>query len=185
MIELLERPAVRHQVAPLSVEGYHRLRDWGLVPIKSELLNGLIVEKLTKSPLNTLILHRLYNHLAADLPAGLQLRKEDPLTLATSEPEPDIAIVAGSIEDYRDRHPDTALMVAEVAVSSSELDRAKADLYAQAGVPSYWLVSPAEGIVEVYTGPGATSYENVERHGAGQVLSTWYGATIDIDALFA
>jgi Uma2 family endonuclease len=185
MIDLLERSTVPRKVASLSVEGYQRLRDLGLVPVKSELRNGMVVEKAAKSPLHTLILHRLYDHLAADLPASLQLRKQEPLTLSASELEPDIAIVAGSIEDYRDRHPETALLVAEVAVSSSELDRAKADLYAQAGVPSYWLVSPAEGTVEVYTGPGATSYENVERHGAGQVLSTWYGATIDIDALFA
>jgi hypothetical protein len=77
MIDLLERLAVRHQVAPLSVAGYHRLRDLGLAPIKSELLDGAIVAKMTKSPLHTLVTHRLFARLAAGLPDGYQLRKED------------------------------------------------------------------------------------------------------------
>ena len=102
MIELLERPAVRHQVAPLSVDGYHKLRDLGLVRVKTELLNGVIVEKMTKSPLHTFLAQRLYDQLRADLPLGYQLRKEDPLTLATSEPEPDLAIVAGTAETFRE-----------------------------------------------------------------------------------
>jgi Uma2 family endonuclease len=185
MIELLERPAVRHRVAPLSVAGYHQLRDLGLVPIKSELLNGLIVEKMTKSPLHTLILHRLQERLAACLPADLLLRKEDPLTLAASEPEPHIAIVAGCMEDYRDRHPETALLVAEVAISSADLDRAKADLYARAGVRDYWLILPTSRTVEVYSDPTPEGYAASARRGSGDTLTTRYGATIDLDALFA
>jgi Uma2 family endonuclease len=185
MIELLERPAVRHRVAPLSVAGYHQLRELGLVPIKSELLNGLIVEKMTKSPLHTLILHRLQERLAACLPADLLLRKEDPLTLVASEPEPDIAIVEGCMEDYREHHPETALLVAEVAVSSADLDRAKAELYAQAGVREYWLILSTSRTVEVFSGPQTEGFAASVRRGPGDKLTTWYGAIIDLDALFA
>jgi len=127
---MLEHPVVRRQIAPFSVEGYHKLRDLGVVSVKTELLNGAIVEKMTKSPRHTLLVHRLCDGLAVDLPSGYQLRKEDPLTLMTSEPEPDIAIVSGDIETYRDRHPTTAALVLEVAVSSREVDWAKAELYA-------------------------------------------------------
>jgi len=185
MIEILQRPAVRRQVAPFSVESYHKLRDLGLISAKTELLNGVIVKKMTKSPLHTLLAHRLFDRLAVDLPPDCQLRKQDPLTLATSEPEPDIAIVLGDIETYRDHHPTTAELAVEIAVSSVEVDRAKADLYAGAGVSTYWLVLVDDRTVEVYSQPEPSGYRNMETRGPGHTLETWYRARIPLDALFA
>jgi Uma2 family endonuclease len=184
MIELLERPAVRHQVALLSVDAYHTLRDLGLVREKTELLNGVIVEKMTKSPLHTFLAHRLYDYLSVDLPPGYQLRKEDPLTLATSEPQPDLSVVAGDAETFRDQHPITAELVVEIAVSSVEIDRAKADLYAAAGVPTYWLVLAEAAAVDVYTEPGPAGYGQVRRLWADDSLCSWYGRPIVLDELF-
>jgi Uma2 family endonuclease len=184
VIELLESPAVRRQVAPLSVQSYHKLRDLGLVPVKTELLNGLIVRKMTKSPLHTLLAHRLYDRLSCGLPPGYQLRKEDPLTLSTSEPEPDIAIVTGDIETYRDHHPSTGRLVAEIAVSSIDVDRAKADLYAEAGIPTYWLVLAEKGEVEAFSQPSPTGYREAVTRRRGDTLETWYGARIPLDELF-
>jgi len=185
MIELLEHPEVRAQVAPLSLDGYHRLRDLGLAPIRSELLKGVIVNKVTKSPLHTLTAHRLWDRLAVGLPPGYQLRKEDPLTLTDSEPEPDLALVRGTDADFRTHHPATAELVVEIAVSSLDLDRAKATVYAAAGVPVCWLVIPLERRVEVCTEPGAAGYGRVETFGPGDTLATFYGAAIPLDALFA
>lgn len=184
MIEILERPAIREQAAPLSLEGYHVLRDLGLVPVKSELLNGVVVEKVTKSPLHTLIAHRLQALLAAGLPAGYQLRKEDPLTLDDSEPEPNLAVVAGDIETFRDHHPDSAALVVEIAATSADIDRAKADLYAAAGIPAYWLVLGREETVEVHASPANGRYRDVQQVTRSEKLRTWYGAEIPLARLF-
>lgn len=160
------------------------LRDLGLVPVKSELLTGVVVEKRTKSPLHTLIAHRLYALLAAGLPAGYQLRKEDPLTLAASEPEPDLAIVAGTIDSFRDHHPETAELVVEIAVTSADLDRAKANLYAAAGIPVYWLILGRDGAVEVHSSPVAGRYSDIRRVTRPEALTTWYGTEIQLGRLF-
>lgn len=185
MTDLLERPAIRRQATRWSVADYHRLRDLGLAPVRSELLDGVIIDKMTKSPLHTLIVHRLQAALAVGLPDGFQLRKEDPLSLATSEPEPDIAIVAGSDADFREHHPHTARLVVEVAISSEELDRAKAGLYDAAGIEVYWLILPASLSCEVYSEPTGMGYRQVEICGPGGLLRTWYGAGLSVDALFA
>ena len=66
--------------------------------------------------------------------------KEDPLTLADSEPEPDLAVIDGKIKDYDYIRVTTARLVIEVSVSSLALDRAKAAIYAAAGIPEYWIV---------------------------------------------
>ncbi len=184
MIEILESPAIRRQVALLSVESYHRLRDLGLVSVKTELLQGVMVEKMTKSPLHTLIVHRLHDRLAMGLPSGYQLRKEDPLTLAHSEPEPDLAIVRGDIERFRTHHPTTAELVAEVAVSSLQVDRAKASLYAEAAVPLYWLVLAEQHAIEVYSEPTPSRYRCQRLYAQGDVLETWYGARVQLEELF-
>ena len=94
------------------------------------------------------------------------VRLHSPLALdAESEPEPDVAVVAGAPRDYLGVHPTTAVLVVEVADSSLRLDRRlKGGLYARAGLPDYWIVNLAEGVVEVHRHPQAVADAP---HGAG------------------
>jgi Uma2 family endonuclease len=80
------------------------------------------------------------------------------LTLSDSEPEPDVAVVLGSPAEYRYRHPSTAALVIEVAVTSSDLDREKAAIYAEAKVPEYWLIMPGLEQTDVYSMPAQNGY---------------------------
>lgn len=73
-------------------------------------------------------------------------------TLANSEPEPDVAIVRGRLDDFSSRHPgpnDVSLVV-EVADKTLVTDRFKAQLYAGAGIPVYWIVNLSERAIEVF-----------------------------------
>lgn len=83
------------------------------------------------------------------------VRVQLPLAIGDdSEPEPDVAVVPGSIRDYRDTHPECALLVVEVADTTLAFDRdVKGSLYARAAVPEYWIVNLVESIVEVYRLP--------------------------------
>jgi Uma2 family endonuclease len=78
------------------------------------------------------------------------------LTLARSEPEPDFAIVDRRIARRAAHHPDTAVLVIEVAVDSLPKDRAKAAIYAEAGVQEYWIVDVAHRRVEIRRRPQPT-----------------------------
>ena len=92
------------------------------------------------------------------LPLGCLLFSEAPLTVGDSEPEPDLFIAKGTHETFRRAHPTTAALVIEVAVSSLELDRLKALIYAEAGVPEYWIVRPEDHCVEIYRQPDGQNY---------------------------
>ena len=61
------------------------------------------------------------------------IRPQMPLDLedGSSDPEPDMSVVAGTPDDFR-AHPATALLAVEVADSSLSLDRKKAAYYAAA-----------------------------------------------------
>jgi Uma2 family endonuclease len=77
------------------------------------------------------------------MPLGWRVRVQLAITTSDSEPEPDLAVVCGSIRDHARRHPapHEIVLVIEVAASSLTVDRAKARLYARAGIPAYWIVN--------------------------------------------
>lgn len=171
MSSILDNDAVRDAVLPITVEQYHELSEAGIIPEKTELLRGVIIEKMTKSPLHTWMVQRLLEWFQLHVKPQAYVRKEEPLTLDQSEPEPDLAVVDGTPDDYQTTHPKTALLVIEVAVSSEDLDRAKADDYALAQVPEYWLVLPQNRIIEVFTEPSPGGYAGHTQYTSGDTIS--------------
>jgi Uma2 family endonuclease len=172
MTSILDNPAVRQAVLSVSVEQYHRLGESGVIPENTELLKGVIVGKMIKSPMHTWLVQFLVDRLKTNLPPGLHVRQEQPLTFTDSEPEPDIAVVAGCPDDYRSAHPSSAVLVIEVAVSSAELDREKANLYAAAGITEYLIIVPDQKCVEAHSHPHSAAYTTVRKFGRGEILSS-------------
>ena len=127
-------------VWPLGVKAYHALGDLGLIPEKTELLYGQIFHKMSQSPLHSFLSEFLEDILRGAVPSGCHVRGEEPLTLGDSEPEPDLAVVRGRREDFRQAHPTTAELVIEVCVTSHDFDRSKLRAYASASVKECWLV---------------------------------------------
>jgi Uma2 family endonuclease len=164
MSAILDEPEVRRQVFPVSVEFYHQAGALGMLGEDVELLDGIIVKKMAKSPLHTLLVAGLEELLRRMLPAGTTLRKEEPLTLAASVPEPDLAVVSGGRRDFAAGHPATALLVVEVAVTTEERDRRKAAIYAEAGVPEYWLVEPESRRLTVFRQPQGGAYAEAREY---------------------
>src|SRR5712671_6409757 len=100
MAAILEMPEVRQRVSPLSVEEYHRLDEFNERGRRTELIRGIVIEKMSKSPLHASLAKLLYDTIARMLGVGYVVRREDPLTLADFEPEPDVAVVRGVPADF-------------------------------------------------------------------------------------
>lgn len=167
----LDRPEGRSRLWPLSVEAYHALGAAGLIPERTELLYGFVFNKMPKSPLHSFLAERLRRFLEAVLSSGYLVRMAQPVTIDRSEPEPDLAVVAGSYEDFRDRHPTTAEIVIEIAVTSEEYDHDKAAAYAAAGIKEFWLVLALQRQIEVYSQPENGGY-TLHRVMQGDELAT-------------
>jgi Uma2 family endonuclease len=163
MSSILDKPSIRQVALPITVEQYHRLSQEGIVSEQTELLQGVIIERMTKSPRHTYLVQMLMKWLDSVVGPNNYVRKEEPLTLTDSEPEPDVAVVAGTPEDFRLAHPKRAELVIEVAIATAELDRDKADVYAAAGIPEYWIVLPDEQAVEIHRDPTSTGYQSGQR----------------------
>lgn len=147
----------------LSVELYHKMIDAGVFASdeRVELIRGLLVKKTPKNAPHRISTHKAQVALSAVLPPGWHAQTQNPIQVAGSEPEPDLAVVRGRPEDYNPGHPapPNVPLVVEIAESSLPIDRGeKRSLYAEAGIPVYWIVNLVDGVLEVYTDP----------HGAGE-----------------
>ena len=155
---ILDIPEVRARISTIGVAQYHQFPEFNANGRRTELIRGVVIEKKSKSPRHSSIARRLIKLLEPGIPAHCILLREDPLTLADSEPEPDLAIVRGHEQDFADCHPTTAALVIEIAVTSAAEDRSLASLYAEAAVEEYWIVLPVERRIEVHRRPQDGSY---------------------------
>jgi len=190
MMNAVESPPVPlrgAELLPLSVAAYRALGEAGLIPENTELLYGFVYTKMSKSPFHSFLLQFLHEALTRILPAGRLLRTEQPITCGDSEPEPDLAVVAGRKEDFRHDHPHTAELVIEVSISSHDYDRSKLRAYAAAGVKECWLVLGPEKKIEVYWQAKNGQFTEHASHGPDGTLTSVAlpEFTLSMDALFA
>ena len=117
------------------------------------------------------------------------VRSQLPLVVGKrSVPEPDLAVVAGTVADYDRAHPTSALLVVEVADSSLKQDRlTKRAIYAAAGIAEYWIVNLPDDCVEIRRepDPGRRRYASttVARRGDTIELSTLSGVRVLVSDL--
>lgn len=167
------RSGTAPQLLPISVDQFQQMIEQGILkdgdPV--ELIDGMLVRKdrgvcgenlMGHHPRHALLILRLQRLLRGLCEsAGWHLRIQLPVKLNdNSAPEPDIAVVRGSEEDYADRHPgpEDLVLVIEVAGSSLGTDRTtKQRLYATAGVPQYWIANLTLSQIEFLEQPDSAS----------------------------
>ena len=135
---------------------YERLVDLGAFEREPvELIAGQLIVAEPQSSYHATTVGFIDDALRAFLPRGFFVRAQMPLALdADSAPEPDLAVVRGTREDYLTTHPARPVLVIEVADYSLHFDRHdKASLYARGHIADYWIVNLVERVLEVYRDP--------------------------------
>lgn len=174
-----------------SVEQYEKMIERGILGAqdKVELIEGEILEMSPAGGPHSKYTMKLFRLLAAAYASPWVARIQCPIKLTHSEPEPDIAFYQPHPDEYEAEHPTAkvAVLVVEVSETSLHLDRQiKAPLYAQEGIPEYWIVDLANKSIEVHREPGAAGYGFMKRHGSGDTidLPAIDGARLAVDELF-
>ena len=176
-------PILWEKSRPIKRVEYEKMVAMGLFgDERVELLYGVIVEMPPKGPPHDSAIQRLTKRLVAAIGDRADVRVQSAFAASDgSEPEPDLAIVPAG--GYREKHPDQAFLVIEVADSSLAIDRGtKAQLYAESGVPEYWVVNVRDAIVEVHTEIVRGVYTHVTpyRAGARVALSTFPDVVLEV-----
>jgi Uma2 family endonuclease len=146
----------------LSVPQYQAMVRAGILTENDnvELLDGLLVTKMSKNPPHRVATRRTRRRLEDVLPDAWFADSQEPVVLSASEPEPDITVARSELSDDSTRNPEAGDVALVVEVADSTLSHdctVKRILYAEALTPIYWIVNLVDSQLEVYsdpTGPG-------------------------------
>jgi len=136
-----------------------------------ELLRGVLVTMTPPNPPHAECVDRLTEALVPLLVGRARVRIQGPFAASEhSVPEPDVGVYPAG--DYGRAHPNQALLLIEVSDSSLRKDRrVKGGIYAESGVPEYWIVNLQDRLVEVLREPVDGVYTHSETAGPGDALS--------------
>jgi Uma2 family endonuclease len=156
-----------------SVDDYHRMIEAGILADRQvELLNGEICSMVPEGIPHTYCGISLSKRFEQKLGDRAEVRQARPITLSSSEPEPDIAIVKGTFEDYRYRQPSAAdvLLIVEISETSLAKDlKLKRATYAAAGIADYWIIDLNKPQLIVFRNLQDGDYQFEERLQQGSI----------------
>ena len=172
-----------------TVDEYHRMAETGIFKPKErvELIRGVVRRMSAKNYAHVVAVTKVLKKLTSALADRASVYPEAPLRFVglDSEPEPDIVATSSPVvEDYGKSKP---LLVVEVAESSLRYDlNAKAPLYAEAGVPEYWVVNLVDREFVVFRTPENGTYRDRTTHGIDERVmpEAWPDVVIAVDELF-
>ena len=151
-----------------TVDEYYKMYEQGLFHGKRvELLKGEIFEMSPMLSPHATSIALVYEMLREIFKDGFLIRTQMPVRFSKiDEPEPDVAVIHGSIRDFTDAHPTTATLLVEVAFTSLNFDRTKKlKLYSENDIEEYWIVNLKQRQLEVFRTPVARgeSYDYAEK----------------------
>ena len=158
----MSEPAVRRR--RWTRFDYERVVDCGVFGPEDriELLDGELWEMTPQGSRHAVVCTLVADVLRPAIGNGAHVRVQAPIALYdVSEPEPDIAVIAGGPRDHLAAHPSRDLLLAEVSESTLSHDRGrKLSAYARNGVPEYWLIDLVAERLEVYCDPSETAHDS-------------------------
>jgi Uma2 family endonuclease len=107
-----------------------------------------------------------------------------------SEPRPDVVICKPLPELFGpfEPEPSDVLLLVEISDTSLRYDtRIKSRLYAEAGIPEYWILNIPDVVLQLRTDPADGEYRRIEnfKHGQSITARMLPGIVFTIDELLA
>lgn len=162
--------AVRHA---FTVDEWHHMGETGLFgeDARLELLDGEVIEMSPIGSRHASCVNRLVRLLITEIGSEALIFSQNPVVLdATSEPQPDLAVLVPRSDEYSLSHPtpQEILLLVEVSDTTLAFDRdRKAPYYARSGVLECWIVDLAGDEIVVMRSPGVGGYGDVRPFGRG------------------
>lgn len=160
---------------------------------KLELIEGELLTKTSKKRPHGVVFQALVEWLASTF--GIRrVNMEAPIDVApddnpTTEPEPDLAVLAKNGPEYMGANPPASDVQLLIEVSSSTLDfdlGPKARLYARAAIQEYWVFDIPHRRLIVHREPIAGVYKSVTAYLEGESVAplAMPSASLEISAAF-
>jgi Uma2 family endonuclease len=189
-LEVREEPRIlRHRI---TVDDYYRMAEVGLLAhdARVELIEGEIIEMASIGSRHYAAVAKLSRLLErAVLDQAIVVAQSSLRLSRSSQPEPDLVLIKPRADFYATALPTGAdsFLVVEVSDTTLPYDvKVKAPLYAQHGVPEYWVIDIEQKALRRFAAPQDGSWTDVTVVVSPGVvcLPGVEGATIDLSGLF-
>lgn len=167
-------------IARLTLDEYDRMiaravfeRDRRIELIHGELREMSPIGDPHRDAVNVLTNDWFAAHSTAAFRAKVTVQIQCPIRLPAqaSSPIPDMSWLAKGGAGAISGGADEVFLVIEVADSSLDGDREeKAQLYAEAGIPDYWIVNLVDHCVEVHRDPEGGRYQSLTTYRGGDEI---------------
>lgn len=160
-----------------TVDDYYRMADAGILSDRDrvELIDGEVVAMSPIGPRHAACLSRATRALVVAVGGSAIVQPGGPVRLDRfNEPQPDLMLLRPRADFYASAHPGPhdVLLVVEIADSSLRYDRdRKARLYAEWGIPEYWLADLTANRLWRHSSPQDGAYRHVEPQRRGQAIA--------------
>ncbi|GJL61669.1 MAG: hypothetical protein NPIRA04_03230 [Nitrospirales bacterium] len=168
---------------------YYQMAETGMFQPDEhvELIDGEIITMTPQRSQHAAVIGNVEAALRQAFGDGYWVRTQMPLAVSEeSDPEPDLAIVPGSPNDYLNEHPTTALLIVEVSDTTLPFDRKKkAWVYAHSQIPEYWILNLRDNQLEVFRNPQSSKYQSQFIMHAPQTVEPLHagGSRVPVSAL--
>ncbi len=160
-----------------SVDEYYEMAQQGILrpDNRVELIEGEIVQMTPIGSSHAGGVNWLSFTLMNKLGTRAVVSTQNPIRLSDySEPQPDLLILKPREDFYRKQHPrvNEVYWIIEVADSLKGYDRkVKIELYAEHGIPEFWIVDLVKKVVEVYKHPEGIRFRDMKEYYSGDTIS--------------
>jgi Uma2 family endonuclease len=158
-----------------TYEDWERMVAGGIVDEdeRLELVDGDLVCMTPVGDRHMYTVDLVAEYLWSQMRGRAIVRVQSPLKFHTGEaPVPDLVLLRMYEDRYRSRSagPWDALLVVEVSDTSLARDRGKAEQYARAAIPEYWIVDVNRTAVLVHQHPVGGEYTDIREYRHGRVF---------------
>jgi Uma2 family endonuclease len=171
-----------------TVDLFHRVNATGAFEGRRPfLIHGVLLEQGPMNPPHAIAMELLVDVMRATFGTGWRVRTQLPLVLGLEiDPVPDLAIVSGTARGTT-THPTSASLVVEVSDTTLTIDMTKkAELYATANIPDYWVLDLNSQQLHIFRNPqpipalGVTAYQTHDTFGPNDSVSPLAAPTATI-----
>ena len=160
-----------------TADDYHRMVQAGILSERErvELIDGEVVAMTPIGPRHNACVDRAVRAFVTSVGDKAIVRVQGSVRLDLyREPEPDLVLLRPRADFYASALPGPAdiYLIIEIAESSLEYDRdVKARIYADSGVPEYWLADLSDNLLSCYSEPRDGAYQSVRQYRRGQSVA--------------
>ncbi len=178
-------------VAKWTIDEYHQMIEAGLLENRRvELLRGEIVEMSPEKEPHAYFSSESGEYLMRLLGERAMVRQAKPITLPNdSEPEPDIAVVQRLGREYLEHHPYPENIFWLIEYSNTTLQKdleTKSKIYAEVGIPEYWVVNLKKRQLIVFRDPQDGDYASKSTYSSGTIYPVAFpDVAVSVDAIIS